>query len=156
MQYSEIAYKIVQILTEKGKTLAVAESCTGGLISSAITDVPGASKVFLCGIVTYATEMKKILLGVQEHIFLYGVISPEMAKNMAEAIKKITFADYTVATTGNLGPSSMEGKPVGLVYIAVSSPDSTYVKELNLKGNRFENKIEATNEALKLILEVIR
>ncbi|GAB6183070.1 CinA family protein [Thermodesulfovibrio hydrogeniphilus] len=156
MQLREIAYEIVKILTQKEKTLAVAESCTGGLISSTITDVPGASKVFLCGLVTYATEMKKIILGIEDKVFSFGVISPEMAKNMAEATKKITSADYTIATTGNLGPSSMEGKPVGLVYIAVATEKDTFVKELILKGDRIQNKKDTTAEALKFCLEVIK
>lgn len=154
MEAIELASKIVKILTEKRKTIASAESCTGGLISSTITDVPGASKVFLGGIVTYSSESKRKLL-IDDDVFLHGVISREMAIAMAHSVRNVFFSDYGVSTTGNLGPQPMEEKPVGLIYIGMSSQEGVICRELNLSGNRVENKKLATVEALKLILEVI-
>ncbi len=151
----EKAYQIVEILKEKRKILSIAESCTGGLICSSITDIPGASTVFAGGVVVYATEMKKKILSVSQEVFSYGVISQEMATAMALSVKSLTGSDYSIATTGNLGPDTMEGKPKGLIYIAVATPEKVYVKKLNLQGDRLSNKIEATLEALKFLLEVI-
>ncbi|MEN2986175.1 MAG: CinA family protein [Thermodesulfovibrionaceae bacterium] len=155
MLLKEIAEQVVTVLKEKQKTLSVAESCTGGLISSSITDISGASKVYLGGVVAYATEMKRKILNISEEIFKYGVISEEMAAEMAKSIKSITGSDYSLATTGNLGPDTIEEKPRGLIYIAVATPSNFYVKELNLEGDRFSNKVETTKEALKLLLEIL-
>lgn len=146
---------IIKRLIEVGKTLSTAESCTGGLIASSITDIPGASKVFLGGMVVYATEMKLRLLGVARKVLDYGVVSSQMASEMALKIRSLTGSDYSIATTGNLGPDVMEAKPKGLIYIAVAAPEKIYVKELNLQGDRLSNKREATEEALKLFLEVL-
>lgn len=151
----EKAYQVVEILKKRRKTLSVAESCTGGLISSSITDIPGASKVFVGATVVYATEMKRKILGIPQEVFAHGVISSEMASAMAQAVKSLTGSDYSVAITGNLGPDTMEGKPKGLIYIAVATPSEAHVKELNLQGDRLSNKTEATREALKLLLEVL-
>ncbi len=155
MEAIELAIKIVKILAERRKTLASAESCTGGFISSTITDIPGASKVFLGGIVTYSSEIKRKLLLINDDIFLQGVISREMAIAMANSVRNVFSSDYGVSTTGNLGPEPMEEKPVGLIYIGVNSEEITLSRELHLSGNREENKKLATLEALKLILEVI-
>lgn len=152
---NSVAFDIVKSLKEKQKTLSTAESCTGGLIASSITDISGASKVFVGGVVVYATEMKRKILGISQEIFKYGVISSEMAKAMAVAVKSLTGSDYSIATTGNLGPETMEGKPRGLIYIAVATPSQVYFKELNLPGDRLSNKIEATIEALKFLMEVL-
>lgn len=155
MSLFKLAHQIIELLKERKETLSVVESCTGGLISSSITDISGASKVFVGGVIVYATEMKRKMLGIPPEIFNYGVISQEMAKAMAFAVKSLTGSDYSIAITGNLGPDTMEGKPRGLIYIAVATPEKVYVKELNLKGDRFSNKREATEEALKLLLEVL-
>lgn len=154
-ELNEVTVQIVKILSEKKQTLSTAESCTGGLISSTITDVPGASKVFVGGVTVYATEMKRKILKISEDVFKYGVISSEMAEAMAMAVKSLTGSDYSIATTGNLGPDTMEGKPVGLIFVAVATQDSVHIKELNLKGSRAANKTFATLEALKLLKEVL-
>jgi len=159
-----VAYNIFKKLTEKGKTLSTAESCTGGLIASSITDIPGASKVFLGGVIVYAIEMKKEILKIPEKVFTYGVVSKEMATAMALSVKSLTGSDYSIATTGNLGPDTMEGKPRGLIYVAIATPENeehfleakpnvskVYVKELNLQGDRLSNKKESVIEALKLL-----
>ncbi|MCS7215851.1 MAG: CinA family protein [Thermodesulfovibrio sp.] len=150
----EKAFRLVQLLRKLNKNLSTAESCTGGLIASSITDIPGASKVYLGGLVVYATDMKRKLLEIPEKTFQYGVISSQMALEMALRVKTLTGSDYSIATTGNLGPDTMEGKPKGLIYIAVATPEKVYVKELNLQGDRLSNKTEATDEAFKLLLEL--
>lgn len=99
--------------------------------------------------------MKHKLLGISDKVFNYGVISAEMAEAMSVAVRSLTGSDYSIATTGNLGPDTMEGKPRGLIYIAVATPEKVYVKELHLQGDRLSNKIEATFEALKLLIEVL-
>ncbi|WP_141267005.1 CinA family protein [Thermodesulfovibrio sp. Kuro-1] len=152
---NSIAFSIIKKLIQTGKTLSTAESCTGGLIASSITDIPGASKVFLGGMVVYATEMKLRLLGVTREVLDYGVISSQMAEAMALKIRLLTGSDYSIATTGNLGPDVMEGKPKGLIYIAIATPEKVYIKELKLQGDRQSNKTEATEEALKLFLELL-
>ncbi|HOA83649.1 MAG TPA: CinA family protein [Thermodesulfovibrio thiophilus] len=152
---SNLATKIVKKLSEKNKTLSIAESCTGGLISSTITDVPGASKVFSGGVVVYTTEMKKKILNINEEVFKYGVISLQMAEAMSNSIKHLTGSDYSIATTGNLGPDTMEGKPKGLIYIAVATLKQNYTIELNLDNDRLSNKKEATFNALKLLEKVL-
>ncbi|HQD35669.1 MAG TPA: CinA family protein [Thermodesulfovibrio thiophilus] len=152
---SNLATEIVKKLSEKNKTLSIAESCTGGLISSTITDVPGASKVFSGGVVVYATEMKKKILNINEEVFKYGVISLQMAEAMSNSIKHLTGSDYSIATTGNLGPDTMEGKPKGLIYIAVATLKQNYTIELNLDNDRLSNKKEATFNALKLLEKVL-
>ncbi len=152
---SNLATEIVKKLSEQNKTLSIAESCTGGLISSTITDVPGASKVFSGGVVVYTTEMKKKILNINEEVFKYGVISLQMAEAMSNSIKHLTGSDYSIATTGNLGPDTMEGKPKGLIYIAVATLKQNYTIELNLDNDRLSNKKEATFNALKLLEKVL-
>lgn len=153
----DLANQLILRLTERGQTLSLAESCTGGLLSSAITDIPGASKIFVGGLVVYSTELKRKFLNVPDSVFKYGVISKEMAESMAISVRALTGSDFSIATTGNLGPTSMEeGKPTGLVYIAIASVSNIISKELHLKGDRLENKREATFEALRLLLDFIR
>lgn len=151
----EIAQQVINRLRQSGKTLSTAESCTGGLIASSITDIPGASKVFLGGMVLYATEIKYRLLGISEEVFIHGVISHQMAAAMASKIRILTGSDYSIATTGNLGPDTMEGKPKGLIYIAVAEGENIHIKELYLQGDRASNKQKTTSEALNLLLEMI-
>ncbi|MEN2994590.1 MAG: CinA family protein [Thermodesulfovibrio sp.] len=151
----ELATRIVTALKDQQKKISTAESCTGGFIASCITDIPGASKVFLGSMVVYTEEMKKNLLQIPDEIFRYGIISPQMAEEMALRVRKITGSDYSISTTGNLGPDTMEGKPKGLIYVAVSTPKEVYVKELNLKGDRLSNKKETTKESFKLLLSLL-
>lgn len=153
--FNSVATEIVKKLSHIGKTLSTAESCTGGLIASTITDIPGASRIFLGGMVVYATEMKHKLLGISEEIFKYGVISSQMAGAMALKIKILTGSDYSIATTGNLGPDTMEGKPEGLIYIAIAEEQNMHIKELYLKGDRISNKQNATLHALNLLLKIV-
>lgn len=151
-----ISKALVKSLTEKNQTLSTAESCTGGFIASSITDVPGASKVFIGGFIVYSSELKRKLLKIPEEIFNYGVISREMAEQMCRSVIALTGSDFSIATTGNLGPTTMEDKPSGLIYIATASREKILSKELKLNGDRLENKRKAVYEALSLLLEVIK
>lgn len=116
-----------KILTERGLTLATAESCTGGTIAARFTAMPGASAYFRCGVVTYSNESKTDLLGVDAaEIVRRGAVSEEVARQMAEGARRAAKADYAIATTGIAGPTGGSAeKPVGTVWIAVAGPDRT-------------------------------
>ena len=116
---------MVRRLAEQGRTLAIAESCTGGLIATRITDVSGASEVFGFGFVTYANEAKEQLLGVRaEDLEAHGAVSEPVARQMAEGALAVGGADIAVAVTGIAGPTGgTEEKPVGTVFIAVAVKD---------------------------------
>jgi PncC family amidohydrolase len=153
----EIIHRVHELFKARGLTLSVAESCTGGLISHYITHLPGASAFLKAGVVSYSTEMKIKILGVSPNtIASYGVVSGQTAKEMAEKIRGLTDTDFSVSTTGNLGPDVLEGKETGLIYIAVSKEGRTFAKELRLRGNREENKEEAALEALSFLIEIAR
>lgn len=115
------------LLTQREETLAVAESCTGGTIASRFTAMAGSSAYFLCGVVAYANEAKCNILGVDPHsIESHGAVSEEVAREMAEGARRISGADYAIATTGIAGPTGgSEAKPVGTVWIAVATPTHT-------------------------------
>lgn len=145
------------LLRQMGLTLSVAESCTGGLISRYLTKLPGAGEVFRAGVVAYSAEMKQKLLGVSSGtISRHGVVSEETAREMAERIRALAGTDYSLSSTGNLGPDVLEGKEKGLVYIAASMEGKTISRELRLTGDRGENKEGASREALELLLEAVR
>jgi PncC family amidohydrolase len=152
----EVIEKVHEIFKEKGLTLSVAESCTGGLISHLLTILPGASTFFNGGVVTYSIDFKERFLGISSEIISsHGVVSEETAREMAERIRIIAKTDYSLSTTGNLGPDVLEGKEKGLVYIAVSREGSTFSREMRLRGDREENKEEAALSALKFLIETV-
>lgn len=125
----------VKALTQKGLTVATAESCTGGLISSLITSVSGASAVFGLGICSYSPEAKNQVLKVKsETLMKYGTVSEFTASEMAQNVRLIAKADIGLSVTGVAGPTPSENKPVGLVYIALSDKNQTTVKELNIEN----------------------
>ena len=151
----KIIRRVHELFNKKSLTCSVAESCTGGLISHYITVLPGASTFFEAGVVSYSAEMKKEILGVSSAIISkYGTVSEETAREMAEKIRILTKTDFSVSTTGNLGPDVLEGKENGLVYIAVSKEGMTFSRELRLTGNREEYKEEAALEALRFLVEI--
>jgi len=151
----EVVQRVHEFFITRGLTLSLAESCTGGLISHYITTLPGASAFFRAGVVSYSEDMKKKILGVSSDVISsYGVVSKQTAKEMAEKVRVLTGTDFSVSTTGNLGPDVLEGKEKGLVYIAVSKEGNTFSKDLHLKGNREENKEEAALAALKFLIEI--
>jgi nicotinamide-nucleotide amidase len=114
---------LVHRLTETKRTLACAESCTGGLLANRITNVPGASRVFLAGLTTYSSAAKCALLGVDAALIeRHGAVSREVAAAMAAGARRVTGADFALATTGEAGPASGSGQPVGTVFIALADP----------------------------------
>lgn len=125
---------VVQELKQKGLKLATAESCTGGYISKRITDIAGSSQVFDCGVTSYANEIKERILGVKhETLQTYGAVSEQTAREMADGVRKISGADIGISTTGIAGPGGgSDEKPVGLVYVGVSSAWHNDVIKLNL------------------------
>lgn len=124
---------VVRMLEEKGLTLAVAESCTGGLLAKRITDVSGASGVFGCGICSYSRKAKRELLGVKrETLEKFGAVSGETALEMAQGVKRLSGADIALSITGNAGPSGSEDKPVGRVHVAVLCDWYSEVLTLNI------------------------
>lgn len=127
-----------KLLEERNLTLAVAESCTGGMISSTLIDIPGSSVYFMEGAVTYSDAAKMRRLGVSSATLRkYGAVSAECAKEMAAGMRKTSGSDYALATTGIAGPGgATREKPVGLVYVALADGKDTIVKQLNLTGNR--------------------
>ena len=137
---------------EKGLTLGSVESFTGGLFARTITEVSGASKYYKGGLVTYATEEKQRILKIKpELIEQYGVVSKEIAFQMANNAKQLLNVDVCVSFTGNAGPDAMEGKPVGEVYIGVIYQGICEVYKKNLKGNRGEIQQQAVEFALDKI-----
>lgn len=151
-----LAKVCVDLLNQKGLTVSVAESCTGGLIAKSLTDVPGASSVIHLGAVTYSEEQKIKILGVNpQTIEKYGVVSGETACEMAQGIKKLSNSNISVATTGYAGPGGGDGNnPVGTVYIAVCNGNKTFCKRVLTKRepvDRDYTRIRSCMEALNLI-----
>lgn len=142
-----------KLLENYGKTISTAESCTGGLISHKLTNVPGISSYFLQGVVTYSNDAKINILKVPEDLIIkYGAVSSQVAEAMAEGIRKLSGSDFSVAVTGIAGPGGgTDEKPVGLVYIAVGSSDKVTVHKFNFKGNREYIKERTANTALDLL-----
>ena len=148
--------EINKLFRERGLTLGSVESFTGGMFAKEITAVSGASKFYKGGLVTYATEEKARLLGIsKDDIEQYGVVSEQIAYQMAENGRDLLDVDVCVSFTGNAGPEAMEGKPVGEIYIGLSSKDGTLVFPYMLKGTRNSIQEEGVNNALEIIKEKI-
>jgi nicotinamide-nucleotide amidase len=144
---------VVRLLTNAKKTLAVAESCTGGLLAHRITNVPGASEVFRGGFVTYSNDAKQKFLGVNESTLTkHGAVSEPVAREMANGARNALVADYALATTGIAGPTAgSEEKPVGTVFIALASQhDTIVIKSLNNFGRDIFKNV-TTQQALDLL-----
>ena len=143
---------INKLFREYGRTLGSVESFTGGLFAREITAVSGASHFFKGALVTYASEEKNRILGISyQDIDQYGVVSREVAAQMAANGQKLLNVDYCVSFTGNAGPSAMEGKPVGLIYIGVAIYDKVEVYEFNLAGSRDDIQKEGVKNALEIL-----
>lgn len=153
-----IQHVVVNILKEKNLTLSVAESCTGGLISKKITDVPGASHIYKGGLVAYSNYLKIKLLDVDQHIIeKYGSVSREVAESMAEGIKNKTKSNISISTTGISGPSGgSKEKELGVVYIAVSYNNEIIVKKFNLIPKRNIHREISSSIALNMIRNIIK
>jgi len=147
----------VHLLVERGETLAVAESLTGGLLAATIVEVAGVSAVFRGGLVVYATDLKASLAGVPSPLLAaQGPVDPDVALSLASGVRRVCGADWGVATTGVAGPDPQDGKPVGLVYVAVAGPDSRRVDELRLDGGRAAIRAGAVSHALESLVALLR
>ncbi|MEU5945694.1 CinA family protein [Micromonospora sp. NPDC047465] len=147
---------VVHSLAERHETLATVESLTGGLLAASIVEIAGVSGIFRGGLVVYATELKSQLAGVAEDLLAdRGPVDPDVAVALAEGGRRRCGADWSLATTGVAGPEPQDGKPVGLVYVAVAGPDGTDVRELDLDGGRDHIRSAAVVEALRLLAERI-
>jgi nicotinamide-nucleotide amidase len=150
----DAAARVVQLLRDRGSTLATAESLTGGLVAGALTDVPGASAVLRGGVVSYAADVKRDVLGVpQELLDRHGTVSRECVVAMAQGVRALMEADWALATTGVAGPDPSEGHPVGTVHVAVAGEHGTTARALHLHGSRTEVRAATVTRVLALLEE---
>ena len=148
---------LVKMLTERGMTLAAAESFTGGSIAEHITAVPGASAIFKGGVVSYATEAKLNVLKVpKELIETHSVVSEEVAIAMAENVRQLLNSDFGVATTGNAGPTKGDSDAdIGTVYIAIAGPEKAYAQKFTMGNHRTRIVQKSVNKALEMLQKEI-
>lgn len=151
---SELARSVVERATAAGKSVATAESCTGGLISAAITDTPGSSEIFTYGFVTYANEAKEKVLGVPHGLLqTHGAVSGPVALAMAKGARRVSGADIAVSVTGIAGPGGgTPEKPVGLVYIGIDNEGATSLhRHLFSGGSRRAIRAQTVKAALRYV-----
>ena len=153
-----IESQVTKILRNNYKSISIAESCTGGLISSRITSIPGVSEFYKGGVVAYSNEIKSSVLNIpNELIETNGVVSPKIAELMALNIKKIYKTDYSVATTGNAGPTTGDLiSKVGDVYIAIATPEGVFVKFFKMGNHRERIIKKTTNKVFEILLKVLK
>ncbi len=150
------AAQVVAALVADGRTVATAESLTGGLVCAALTDVPGASAVVRGSVVAYATEIKAQLLLVDTDVLATGgAVQAEVARQMATRVCRLLGSDLGVATTGVAGPDPQDGQPVGTVYVAVAQGTAVVVRELALTGDRASIRQQTVTQALDLVMQVL-
>jgi len=146
------AAAVVHALVERGETVAVVESLTGGLLAATIVDVAGASSAFRGGLVVYATELKSCLADVPAELLAErGPIDPDVAVALAEGGRRRCGADWCLATTGVAGPEPQAGNPVGLVYVALAGAGPSQVRQLKFGGGRAAVRAGAVTAALRLL-----
>jgi nicotinamide-nucleotide amidase len=149
------AARVLALLEDRGGTLAVAESLTGGLLAAELTAVPGASRTFRGSVTAYATDLKRDVLGVDEILLgERGAVDADVAQQMAAGVRQVLGADWGAATTGVAGPEPQDGQPVGTVYVAVVGPDGAgRVTALRLNGDRADIRKESVRSVLALLLK---
>ncbi len=154
---SSLEQDVVSLLCQKGLTLGVVESATGGLISHLVTNVPGSSNCYLGAITSYSNQAKTKIVGVsEESINRHGAVSPQVAEEMAGGGRRVLNADICVADTGIAGPTgSTTEKPVGLFYIGLSHKGGTFSRKHTFTGNREKNKSRAAEAALSWVKEYL-
>lgn len=153
----QLINKIHSLLLKNGATIAVAESCTGGILSELLTRNSGSSEYFLLGITSYSDKSKNKILKIPLlTITKYGAVSEKTAQKMAYSVKKLIKSDIGIGITGIAGPTgAVPGKPIGTVFIAISSPDKKICKRFQFKGNRAIIRKAAALQALKMIKQLI-
>lgn len=148
--------ELVERLITARRTVAVAESLTGGLVMAALTSVPGASATVRGGVVAYATQVKHEVLGVDGDLLdSVGAVDGEVAMQMADGVRETIGADFGVATTGVAGPDGQDGKAPGVVFVAVSTPFGRWHRELLLEGDRDAIRTRSSIAALELLSDVL-
>jgi PncC family amidohydrolase len=157
MSAEDLEYQVGVLLTQMGLSLAVAESCSGGLLSHLITNVPGSSVYYLGGIISYANETKINILGVtQSTLERYGAVSRETALEMARGARLLLAADISLSTTGIAGPGGgTPQKPVGLTWIGLSSQDYESARQFMWQGDRLAVKQQTAKQALRILLDFL-
>jgi len=147
--------RVADRLRRCGQTLAVAESCSGGLLAHRLTNIPGSSAFFKLGVVAYSNEAKIRLLNIpREIIQRHGAVEACVAELMAQNVRRIVPSDFGVGVTGVAGPGGgTESKPIGLVYVAVAGATKCLSRKYYFQGDRLEIKHQSGSEALKILLE---
>jgi PncC family amidohydrolase len=155
---NSLEIQVGQLLRERGLKLVLAESCTGGLLGSRITDVSGSSEYFLGGMVAYAYEAKADLLGVSwETLNTKGAVSRETVLEMARGVRNLMKADIAISVSGIAGPGGgTPEKPVGTTWIGLAVQDGEWAKVFQFSGDREQNKISAVDAALHLLLDYLQ
>jgi nicotinamide-nucleotide amidase len=148
---------IGNLMREKGWTLSIAESCTGGLICDRITNISGSSDYFMGGMVTYSNESKARHLGIPlDYIKRYGAVSPQVARRMAQGVRKAFNTTFGLSTTGVAGPTGgTKRSPIGRVFIGFANARKAWVRRGDLKGSRKEIKQKAAEKALQFFYETL-
>ena len=150
-----LAQQVGERLRRQGRSLAVAESCTGGLLGGALTDVPGSSAYFLGGVISYADRVKVAQLGVSEAMLRqYGAVSEQTAAAMATGVRRLLQSDIGVSITGVAGPEAEGAKPVGLTFIGIAAPAST-THRFQWTGDRWDNRRRSVIAALELLVQTL-
>jgi PncC family amidohydrolase len=157
MQANDLAQEIGDRLRSRGLTLAVAESCTGGLLGDYITDVPGSSDYFLGGVLAYSNPVKQALLAVRaETLETHGAVSPQCAAEMAQGVRRLLGSDVALSVTGIAGPGGgTAAKPLGLTYIHLSALGCERGLRAVWPGDRRANKVDSALAALRLLLDYL-
>ena len=152
-----LASQVHRMLVERGLTLSLAESCTGGLIGDLITDISGSSAYFLGGAVTYADSAKQRLLGVRlATLDAHGAVSAQTAAEMAQGARQLYGSDIAASVTGIAGPTgATPGKPVGLVYVHLSAEDAEWGERHQWDADRLGNKVLSAEAVLQLVLRYL-
>ena len=147
-----VAARVLETLSGRGQTLATAESLTGGLLAARLTDVPGASRSYVGGVVSYATRVKESVLGVPSEVVReHGVVSEECALMMARGVRDRLDATWGLATTGVAGPDQQEGRAVGTVWVAIAGPGGGTSRLLALSGDRLAIRQATCDAVLELL-----
>src|ERR1700731_5363822 len=150
-----LAQQVGERLVMLRKSIAVAESCTGGLLGAALTDVPGSSAYFLGGVISYADHVKVDQLGIPEATLRqYGAVSEQVAAAMAAGVRRLLHADIGVSVTGVAGPDAEGSKPVGLTFIGITAPAST-THRFQWTGDRWDNRRRSVIAALELLVQTL-
>jgi PncC family amidohydrolase len=157
MSYDPLAEQVHKCLLEHQLTLATAESSTGGMIATRVTNLSGSSAYMMGGVVAYADRIKQNILGVQEQTLIdYGAVSEPVAQQMAEGARRLFDTDFALSVTGIAGPTGATAtKPVGLTYVGLSAADGTWVRRFVWNGSRDDNRQSAADAAFRLLLDYV-